>query len=134
MPCTWTRYGEPPPQMPINTGGKTKNREEGGRFLGKKKDKKRDEEFFGEKREASYKKKTKESESRRGEGKIETTVSAYRRRRTVLIPWEPPLFLPLHGHQQHREQPLAEPGGERVKDWSWREKKWKKNRIQGTEK
>jgi len=90
--------------------------------------------FLEKRGKQATEKKEKESESRRGEGKIETTVSAHRRRRTVLIPWEPPLFLPLHGHQQHREQPLVEPGGERVKDWSWREKKGKKNRIQGTEK
>jgi hypothetical protein len=85
MPCTWKGYGEPLPLLPINTGEKKKTRED----------------FFGEKREASYrnKKKKRESENRRGEGKTETTVSAQGRRKTVLTLWAPLLFLPLHRHQ-----------------------------------
>jgi hypothetical protein len=46
MPCTWTGYGEPLPRLPINTRERTKNREWG-------EDKKREEKFFGEQREAS---------------------------------------------------------------------------------
>jgi len=44
MPCACTGYGEPLPRLPINTVGE--NRKVG-------KDKKKEEKFFGEQREAS---------------------------------------------------------------------------------
>jgi hypothetical protein len=45
MPCACTGYGEPLPRLPINTVGE--NRKVEG------KDKKKEEKFFGEQREAS---------------------------------------------------------------------------------
>jgi hypothetical protein len=49
MPCTWKGYGEPLPLLPINTGEKKKTRED----------------FFGEKREASYRNKKKKKRKRK---------------------------------------------------------------------
>jgi len=119
MPCTWIGYGEPFPRLPINTREKKKRRKD----------------FFWRKEGSKLeKKKKRESKNRRGEGKTKTTVSTQRRRRIVLTSWAPPLFFPIHHQQQHREQPPTELGKERVEDWCMREKKGKKNRIQGMKK
>jgi hypothetical protein len=62
MSCTWTGYGEPLPRLPINTGERTENREWG-------EDKKREEKFFGEQREASCRNGEEKGRKKKEQGK-----------------------------------------------------------------